>query len=185
MGKYSERIYPQSELRNQVNIKVLPQKIQIYPRFKDLVKDLGSDVCFVTMSLWEAFLNAMDQNPPADQPIEMKFLRQNVQINIGCQINYNPRKARRYPQPEVTGFPFHLESEKNIFFPQLLDQWESLGERQKIFWRQRLEEAGIISPPSPSTGESRSTIKKIYHWMVYSIGFGIWRALKRLLGKKN
>ena len=98
MAKLSRKMFPSEDLRERVTIRVLPEKMQIYPRFKELVTEqLGSDVCFVTTSLWEAFLNAMDQLPPAGAPIEMKFMRQNVQINLGCNINYEPKRARRYP----------------------------------------------------------------------------------------
>lgn len=165
MPKYSKKIYPIHQLREKVTIRVLPEKLQIYPRFKELVtKELGSDVCFVTTALWEAFLNAMDQVPPADEQLELKFMRQNVQINIGCQILYQPKKARRYPNhaeilkrfPEISpaekpppGFPFYIDVKKNRFLPLLLEEWGNMGERQKEFWRQRLIEQGIIPKKKP------------------------------------
>jgi len=166
MGKISEKIFQEEDLRERVTIRVLPEKMQIYPRFKELVtKQLGSDVCFVTTSLWEAFLTAMAENPPADQPIEMKFLRQNVQINIGCSIKYQPKKARRYPSKEWTGsdpsFPYYINRDKNPILPGIIEQWDSLKPEAQKFWRERLQEAGIIqdpgSPIDPNiTPESKS-----------------------------
>jgi len=81
-AKLSEKMFPEDELRERVTIRVLPQKMQIYPRFKELVTEqLGSDVCFVTTSLWEAFIQAMAEVPPEPQDqIEMKFLKQNPPI---------------------------------------------------------------------------------------------------------
>lgn len=140
-------------------MRVLPEKRQIYPRFRDYVtKELGSDVCYVTTSLWEIFLRGMDQLPPTKEPLEIKFLRQNVQINMGCTMNYNVKKARR--TPGALGLPT-LDIGKNHFFPLLLEEWPILSEAQKLFWRQRLQEAGIIpkprknrkSSPSISTGK--------------------------------
>lgn len=146
---------------------MLPEKLQVYPRFKELVtKKLGSDVCFVTTSLWEAFLIAMDQVPPAsEQALEMKFMRQNVQINIGCNITYQPKKARRSPiTPSVSQLPI-IEIRKGHLLPLLLEQWQSMNEKSKAFWRERLIEFGIMpkprkrrkrkTPPSVSTGKKR------------------------------
>lgn len=153
MGKISEKIFQEEDLRERVTIRVLPEKMQIYPRFKELVtKQLGSDVCFVTTELWEAFLLAMDQAPPVEkQPIEMKFLRQNVQINIGCSIKYQPKKARRYPDKEWTGsdpsFPYYINRDNNPILPEIIKQWDTLQPKAREFWRKRLQEAGIIPDP--------------------------------------
>ncbi len=159
-------MYPESELKDRVTVRVLPEKMQIYPRFRDLVTEkLGSDVCFVTTSLWEAFLIAMDEVPPmpTDQ-LEMKFLRQNVQINIGCNITYQPKKARRSPvTPGVSMEPL-IKIEKNRFLPLLLEEWKTMNERSKAFWRERLIEAGIMPKPrkrrarapSVSTGKRKA-----------------------------
>lgn len=182
--KLSAKIYPESELRERVTIRVLPSKIQVYPRFKELVIDkLGSDVCFVTTSLWEAFLQAMDQVPPEpEDKIEMKFFKQNVQINLGCQINYNPKKARRTPASKTwTGqdptFPFYINRDKNPLLPEFLDQWETMGDRARHFWLKKLIEKGIVpaevltmgqdkpaepEPPLVSIGTRDKPIKKFF-----------------------
>lgn len=149
--KITEKIYPESELRERVTIRVLPSKMQIYPRFKELVTErIGSDVCFVTTSLWEAFIQAMADVPPDPQDkIEMKFFKQNVQINIGCQFNYQPKKARRTPASKTwTGqspaFPFYINRDKNPLLPEFLDQWDNLGDQARHFWLMKLIEKGIV-----------------------------------------
>ena len=186
MGQLSQKIFPEDELREKVTIRVLPQKMQIYPRFKELVTEqLGSDVCFVTTSLWEAFLQAMDENPPADQPIEMKFMRQNVQINIGCQILYQPKKARRSPPGTYLGtlksFPFYIDKKNEQLLPQILDQWKDMKEESRKFWRSRLIEAGIMEPlPSVSTPARNKPLKKIFKTLKNSMTI-VSRWLKRKL----
>lgn len=149
MGTLAQKLFPPEELRERVTIRVNPDKMQIYPRFKELVtRQLGSDVCFVTTSLWEAFLNAMDQvPPPSEKAIEMKFMRQNVQINIGCNITYQPKKARRSPAtPSVSMKPI-IEIRKGHFLPLLLEEWSTMNARSKAFWTERLIEAGIMPKP--------------------------------------
>ncbi len=152
---YSQKLYPDEECPEKVTVRVLPEKKMVYPRFRDLVtKELGSDVCFVTSALWEAFLIGMDRAVPQnDEQLEIKFLRQNVQINIGCNINYQPRKARRYPKgsfypavPPATS-ETKVTQTKNHFLPTLLDEWGTLGEKQKQYWRERMIEMGIIPKP--------------------------------------
>lgn len=157
--KISQKLYPPDELREKVTIRVLPEKMQIYPRFKELVTEkIGSDVCFVTTSLWEAFIQAMDQLPPVNDQLEIKFLRQTVQINIGCSFNYTPKKARRYPRdpgapPGSTVFTTpsqpKIEMRKNLFLPLVLDEWKTLNEKQKEMLRDQLIQEGIFPAPAP------------------------------------
>lgn len=176
--RLAEKIFSEDELRERVTIRVLPEKMQVYPRFKELVtKQIGSDVCFVTTSLWEAFIQAMDENPPtSNSPVEMKFMRQNVQINIGCQILYQPKKARRSPQGTHLGtlksFPFYIDKHNEQLLPQILDQWETMKEESKQFWRKRLIEAGIIQDaPSVSTPQHDKPLKKIFKTLKNSMTF--------------
>lgn len=212
MAGYSQKIYPEEELKERVTIRVLPEKMQVYPRFKDLVtKELGSDVCFITTSLWEAFLTAMDQVPPPDDQLEIKFLRQNVQINIGCNIVYSPKKARRTP---LTPTLPKIEMKKNLFMPLVLDEWKTLDEKQKAMLRQQLIQEGIIEPPAPkkpkrkrkkrsdagkprrkrssppsvSTGKRKSKSKKFWNRMgnsMTNVTDRINRRLKKFLRRKN
>ena len=187
-----QKTYPDSECPRKVTVRVLPEKLQVYPRFKDLVtKKLGSDVCFVTTSLWEAFLIGMDQLPPTNEQLEIKFLRQNVQINIGCQITYQPKKARRSPAtPGVSQEPI-IEIRKNHLLPLLLDEWKTLNEASKKYWRIRLIEAGIIEKPkrrrkkhpSVSTRKPKGTIKSIKKRMKNSMTKAVgWLRNKVLKG---
>jgi hypothetical protein len=166
-----EKLYPDSECPERVTIRVLPEKKEVYPRFKNLVtKELGSDVCFVTTSLWEAFLIGMGKAVPPEglENLEIKFLRQNVQINIGCQITYQPKKARRTPAtPGMSQLPI-IEIRKNHLMPLLLEEWRTLNAASKKFWRKRLKEEGIIprkrrkkrTPPSVSTGTRKGSTEK-------------------------
>lgn len=100
----------------------------------------------------------MDQLPPVEDQLEIKFLRQNVQINIGCQITYQPKKARRSPMtPGVSQEPI-IEIRKNHLLPLLLEEWKTLNDRSKAYWRKILIDSGIMeSPPSVSTGIIEST----------------------------
>jgi hypothetical protein len=181
-AKLSEKIYPEEELRERVTIRVLPEKLQVYPRFKELVtKKIGSDVCFVTTSLWEAFIQAMAQVPPEpSDKIEMQFLKQNVQINIGCQFNYTPKKARRTPASKTwTGqdpsYPFYINRDKNPLLPEFLDQWDHMGDQARVFWLRKLVEKGIVpaealtmkqgqqkTDPPISIGTRDKPLKKIF-----------------------
>jgi hypothetical protein len=193
-----QKLYPDSECPERVTIRVLPEKKQVYPRFKELVtKDLGSDVCFVTTSLWEAFNIAMGKAVPQEgQELEIKFLRQNVQINIGCQITYQPKKARRTPAtPGISQMPI-IEIRKNHLLPLLLEEWKTLNAASKKFWRQRLLEEGIIPKtrrrkrlPSISTGARKKkspepgklmedSMTNVTGWRARLRGFG-----RRLFGR--
>lgn len=193
MGQYTEKIYSGKELKEKVTIRVLPEKIQVYPRFKELVtKELGSDVCFVTTSLWEAFLTAMDQAPPAvPGQLEIKFLRQNVQINIGCKILYQPKKARRTPGTPTLP---RIEKKKNLFLPLVLDEWQTLEKQQKMKLISQMAEEGLLDEiiqliglepthPSVSTGAQESAIKKIWKRMENSMT-NVSKWLKRLFRRK-
>lgn len=138
-------------------IRLLPDKIHVYDDFKNLVKDvLHSDICYVTTSLFEAFNQAVLKTPNANDPVTMKFLKQNVQINIGCNFNYNVAKARRNQYPPKT------ELDKNNFFPMLIEQWPTMTTKSKKFWTDRLKEVGIIKtrkrrPPSVSTRKKKGS----------------------------
>lgn len=124
---------------SRTTIRIPEDKINVYREFYEMVKeDLHSDICYVTVELWEAFLNAMKQKPKP--PIEMKFAKQNVQINMGCNFYYAPSKPRRELTPE-------LALNKNYFFPLLIEEWKTLKPEAQVYWRKRLEEAGIIEKP--------------------------------------
>jgi len=123
----------------RTTIRIPEEKTKVYHDFIQLVKDqLHSDICYVTCELWEAFLVAIKSAPkPPSQPHEIRFAKQNIQINMGCSFYYAPQKPRRELTPERV-------FNKNYFFPLLMEQWQSLKPEAKKFWRERLKEAGII-----------------------------------------
>jgi len=120
----------------------------------------------------------MDQLPPVEDQLEIKFLRQNVQINIGCQITYQPKKARRSPiTPGVSQEPI-IEIRKNHLLPLLLEEWKTLNDASKRYWTERLIETGIIkkprrrktvplrdSLPSVSTGNKKQRARRAWKVM--------------------
>lgn len=134
------------EYCGKTTIRILKDKEWVYEDFKKLVLDrLHSDLCYVTVSLWEAFVLAFEKVPNPEEPIMLNFPRQNIQINMGCNLNYNVKKSRR--KPEGIRDPLsqpRVELRKNLFFPLLLEEWETLSEEKKRFWYERLVEAGII-----------------------------------------
>jgi hypothetical protein len=142
----------------------------------------------------------MDQAPPVDDQLEIKFLRQNVQINIGCNFHYAPRKARRSPgtvgaPPGSTNFVKPLEKKKNLFLPLALDEWETLTDKQKKGLIGMMKDEGILDeivatlkaelqpPPSVSTGERKTTGKKILELLGNSMT-KVTGWLKRLFRRK-
>lgn len=123
----------------RVTIRLLPDKRQVYDDFKDnVINRYHSDICYVMTSLMEAFNTATLKSPNPDQVVTMTFLKQNVQVNIGCNFNYNVKKARRIQhQPE-------MNVNKNVFFPALIEEWQTMKKANQEFWLRRLQEEGII-----------------------------------------
>lgn len=173
-----------SEPVERVTIRVQPGKELVYPEFKSLVTEkLGSDVCYVTTSLWEAFNQAIKSAPNPADPITLKFLRQHIQLNIGCNFNYNVRKSRRIPPPQ-TLLP-EVQLDRNHILPGLLEMWPTLKPESKAYWRKRLKEAGVLpvtrrkprtrkpkpTPPSVSTGAPGGIITKTLRRTVQCMTF--------------
>lgn len=151
----------------RVTIRLLPEKKQVYQDFKqNVIEVYHSDICYVMTSLMEAFNAATNQKPNADT-VTMKFIKQNVQINIGCNFNYNVKKARRI-QHET-----ELNVNKNIFFPKLIEDWQTMTDKNKTFWLQRLQEEGIIQPqkkfqqtqPRDKSHTLLHAVKKFASWV--------------------
>lgn len=119
----------------------------VYLPLKELVtKKLGSDVCYTTITLYRAFLNAMNQVQQQPDHIEMKFLRQNVQINMGCNFNYEVKKRRRAPE---NLFPEDIITDKTNLLPNLISQFPQLTPQAQSFWIEELKRQGFqIMPPS-------------------------------------
>lgn len=132
----------------RVTIRLLPDKQEVYNQFKDnVINRYHSDICYVMTSLMEAFNTATLKSPNPDQTVTMTFLKQNVQINIGCNFNYNVKKARRI-QHEVG-----TKVGKNIFFPELLNQWDTMTKANQQFWLNEFRNKGII----PTTKKFQKT----------------------------
>lgn len=165
----------------QVNVKINPGKRMIYPQFKELVTEqLGSDVCYVTVELWELFLNAMKSAPNPSETITLKFLRQNVQLNIGCNFSYNVRRARRAPPgpllPEV-------KLDRNHILPGLIEMWPTLTPASRAFWTKALQEAGVMpSLPSISTGAPKPTTLTAQKTMDQSIALATFEVQESVGG---
>jgi len=140
----------------RTTIRIPEEKTQVYHEFIELVKDqLHSDICYVTVELWESFLTAMKSAPkPPSKPHEIRFAKQNIQINMGCSFYYAPQKPRR----ELTA---ERVFNKNYFFPLLMEQWQSLKPEAKKFWRERLKEAGVIPKRKQKRRAKRTLSSKI------------------------
>ena len=129
-----------------ITIRIARGKEDVYPEFKRIVTEkLGSSTCYTLTSLMEAFNSAIKNLPNPSDPLTVKFLRQNVQINIGCAFHYDVKRARRKPEPPI------IELDKNRFFPLLLEEWKTMKPEARRFWIKRLEENGIFTHSSIST----------------------------------
>lgn len=177
----------------KVTVRINREKLAIYPEFKEIVtKQLGSDVCFVTVELWEAFSQAIKNAPNPAAPVTLKFLRQQIQLNIGCNLNYNVRKSRR--QPKGPALP-EIQLDRNHILPGLIEMWPTLKPESREYWRKALIDAGIIpprrirrkrkTPPSVSTGKRKGTTHKTLRTMEQCMtNAGRW-LLKKLKGRKK
>lgn len=187
-----------SEPVERVTIRVQPGKELVYPEFKEIVtKRLGSDVCYVTTSLWEAFNQAIKNAPNPSSEVTLKFLRQHIQLNIGCNFNYNVKRSRRNP-PLGPKLP-EIQLDRNHILPGLIEMWPTLKPGSKAYWRKALKEAGILTPkrkryhrkkpplPSISTGTSGGLITKTIRRLEQSmtnVTAGLLKGLKRNFAKR-
>lgn len=124
----------------RVTIRLLPEKAHVYQDFKDVVtKRLHSDVCYVTTMLMESFVNAVQETPNPDNPLEMNFVKQNIQINMGCDFNYYTKKARRTPSDlsEIT-------TDTHNVLPNVLNQFPELNAKAREFWFREFQLQGLI-----------------------------------------
>lgn len=156
----------------RVTIRLLPEKAKVYEEFKNVVtKKLHSDVCYVTTELMETFVKAVNQLPnEPSSPVELRFFKQNVQINMGCNFNYYTKKARR----DTHDTPESATVEKNHVFPEVANQFPNLKQESREFWLEVFRAEGIILDPSVSTRTSEGIIKKIcslwHHCMTFVTG---------------
>ena len=126
-----------------VNYRIKHEDYAEYLEIKDfIINDLGADLCFVQWNLLRAFFNGMNKTAPLDQDkIELKFLRQNIQLNIGCQINYNRFKARRVPNPK----PPVVKTDREFKLPLLLEDFPLLSKKARSFWKKQIIAREIVT----------------------------------------
>ena len=170
---------PEDSFKERVTIRVQKSKQYVYPEFYKLVKAQGSDICYVTVSLWEAFNQAIKNAPNPADPITLKFQRQHIQLNIGCNFNYNVKKARRLPPG--SGLP-EIQLDRNHILPGLIEMWPTLKPESKAYWRKALKDAGVLPetrrrprkpkpPPPVSTGAPGDIITKTVKRMELGMTF--------------
>jgi hypothetical protein len=152
-----------------VSFRTPKGKELVYPEFFKLVKDTqGGDTCHVVFSFMEAYLQAMKQAPDPNKLIELKFPKQTVIINMGCNFNYSPSRARRLPKQT---FP-EINLNKNSFLPLFLEEFPTMKEASFQHYQKQFREAGLdLKPlrpkpthPSVSTRTRKTRVKKTFKW---------------------
>jgi len=160
----------------RVTIRLLPEKADVYEDFKKLVTErLHSDVCYVTTMLLESFTNAVNETPNLEDPISLNFVKQNIQINMGCAFNYYTKKARRTPQ-DVTG----IVTDSHNLLPDILNQYPDMNLKAREFWFKEFQSQGLIpngKDPYVSTGKQKHKHFFKKRLREYCMTFVIW--LKR------
>jgi len=141
----------------RVTIRLPSEKMQVYEEFKRIViEKQHSDICYVIGELMEVYVNATKQIPDPDKQIVLRFMKQNIQINMGCNFNYNVKKPKRLPHQDLINnldLEAKVKLSKNLVLPNLIEQWPTLKPHAQLYWRQQLTKAGILplgSNPSRS-----------------------------------
>jgi hypothetical protein len=125
----------------RVTIRLLEDKAEVYEDFKKVCTEkLHSDICYVTTMLMESFTNAVNETPNADDPMTLHFLKQNVQINMGCNFNYYTKKARRNAPDK----PEDVVTDTHNLLPNVVDDVPNLSEKARKFWFEELKAQGFI-----------------------------------------
>ena len=143
----------------RVTLRLPPQKLEIYREFKYLVTEVQhSDICYVIGELIEAYVNAVKQIPNPNSKTILTFVKQNIQINMGCEFNYNVKKPKRLPHQNLIDnqdLKEQVTLSKNYILPNLIEQWPTLKPRAQEYWRQLFRKAGIIPAGSDPALSSR------------------------------
>ena len=128
-----------------VTIRLLDEEEHVYPEFKRIVVERQhSDVCYVLTMLMKAYNQAVNGCPNPDSALTMSFLKQNVQINMGCTFQYYTKKARRVPQDETDIVTF----DRRNLLPEIVNQHGLMSEKAKQFWIEELQFQGwTLRPP--------------------------------------
>jgi len=152
-----------------VTIRLVDGKEQVYELFKKTVTEkLHSDVCYVTAMLMESFNQAVLQTPNPDEQLIMRFVKQSIQINMGCTFQYYTKKARRTPQDDTS-----VISDTHNLLPEMVNQSDAMNQKAQQFWIDELKAQGWnLSPPTVSTRKRESTILKFFK--------AIWSTVRQL-----
>jgi hypothetical protein len=137
----------------------LPEKADVYDNFKKVTTDrLHSDVCYVMTMLMESFTNAVNESPNPDDPLTLHFVKQNVQINMGCNFNYFTKKARRNAKDPAED----VITDTHNLLPNIVDDMPNLSPKARSFWFQEFQAQGFIpkeanldTDPVVSTGKTQ------------------------------
>lgn len=106
----------------------------VYLPLKEYVTEIqGSDICFITTELWKAYLTAMQKLPATPNSVTLNLPRQHIQLNIGCNFNYQVKRPRRTPQDMIT-------LDKNRLIPEMLNDFENLQTPTQDFWIKRMKD---------------------------------------------
>jgi hypothetical protein len=129
-----------------VTIRLLPEEREIYPEFKKIVTEKQhSDVCYVLTMLMKAYNQAVSATPELTEPIELKFAKQSVQINMGCTFQYYTKKARRVPQDESN----IVTIDRKNLLPEIVNQSGLMSDKAKQWWIEELRLQGWnLQPPN-------------------------------------
>jgi hypothetical protein len=174
----------------RVTIRLLPEKQEVYNDYKKVVTErLHSDVCYVTTMLMESFLNSINEMPNSDLPFELNFVKQNVQINMGCNFNYYTKKARRNAPNDPAE---DVVTDTHNLLPNIVDQVPDLSEKARKFWFNELQAQGFISkdaspdaPPLVSTVVSQKKKKSFFGSIhSYCMTFVCWVLRRRVRKRK-
>lgn len=157
-----------------VTIRLIPEEREVYPKFKKIViEKQHSDVCYVLTMLMKAYNQAVNANPNPDDPVTMTFLKQNVQINMGCTFQYYTKKARRIPQDESD----IVTLDRRNLLPEIVNQSGLMSEKAKEWWVEELRTQGWKLDPPASTGKPDkprfSRLKQL--WSIVKHLFASWK----------
>jgi hypothetical protein len=154
-----------------ITLRVQKGKEEVYPEFLHNVKDVqGGDICHVITSMMEAYNQAFKVVPDPEAQIHIKFPKQTIILNMGCNFFYQPGKARRLPK---NGLP-EINLDKNRFLPLFLEEFPSMKEASFKYYQERFRDSGLtlekIHEPhtfisTPKT-ERRKRIKRTFRWSI-------------------
>jgi hypothetical protein len=158
----------------RVTIRLIEGKEAIYDEFQTLVKEkLHSDVCYVTTSLMEAFVKAVEASPNADSKVTMEFLKQRIQINLGCTFQYYTKKARRVNNDDSS-----IISDTHNLLPTFIDQYPTMKQDSKAWWIEELRKQGFNVSKRKKRRYKQQKKKKRPYYCMTNVTEGVLKVLK-------